>query len=196
MASLASSGNIRPQDVIADGENDAAWRMIQTGSNSRLSWGAANQTGSSSIEPVTDTAAVAKASQPERSKTKQRLHSHDGTNKLSGAALSIKQQVEREDRYLIDPRRGRWMTWWDITVMIALLFTAVVTPVEVAFIPPGGACVTPLFAINRMVDIVCLPPRHTVGAIAFPAHAPCLLACVHDCSADSILARIPLFRYS
>ena len=59
-----------------------------------------------------------------------------------------------EDKWLIDPRRAKWMTYWDIIVMLALLFTAIVTPMEVSFMPPTGACVTPLFLINRFVDLV------------------------------------------
>ena len=140
-------GSVRPQDIIADGE-EAAAKMVTP--NTIIRWGLGKS--SSSLGPVKDTEAVAKAPDQGRSQTRNRIHSQPP---LSGIALSIKQQVEKEDRYLIDPRRTRWMTWWDITVMMALLFTAIVTPVEVAFIPPGGACVTPLFAINRLVDIVC-----------------------------------------
>jgi len=52
--------------------------------------------------------------------------------------------------YVIDPRTVRWMQWWDIVMMIALLFTALVTPLEVAFLE--GGTVDGLFIINRVVD--------------------------------------------
>lgn len=141
-------GSLRPQDIIADGE-EAASKMVTP--NALIRWGLGKS--SPSLGPVKDTSAVSKAAEQGRSKTRNRIHSQPP---LTGIALSIKQQVEKEDRFLIDPRRTRWMTWWDITVMMALLFTAIVTPVEVAFIPPGGACVTPLFAVNRLVDTVCV----------------------------------------
>ena len=39
--------------------------------------------------------------------------------------------------YVIDPRTASWMQWWDIVMMVALLFTALVTPLEVAFLEGG-----------------------------------------------------------
>jgi hypothetical protein len=183
MASSSSAGNTKPQDIIADGENEEAWKMVQP--NTKMSWnfGKAVTGSSSSLGPVQDTAAVAAAPTKGRTQTRQRLHSKE--EPLSKLALSIKQQVEKEDRYLIDPRRGSWMTWWDITVMLALLFTAIVTPVEVAFIPPGGACVTPLFAINRLVDVVSLrcrshaPWPFLASSKCLPLNPVCLVLHAH-----------------
>ena len=46
---------------------------------------------------------------------------------------------------------------WDLYVLLLLLFTAVVTPVEVAFLTTG---LNPLFFINRVVDASFLVVRH------------------------------------
>merc|ERR1719160_2103973 len=50
----------------------------------------------------------------------------------------------------IDPR-SPYMRWWDGTVLLALLYTSVVTPYEVALIKQSFGV---LFAINCLVDIV------------------------------------------
>ena len=68
-----------------------------------------------------------------------------------------RRTVSREDgqrsRLVIDPRRARWLPYWDGVTVVALAFTALVTPYEVAFIPPGEAV---LFTINRVVDCAFL----------------------------------------
>ena len=54
---------------------------------------------------------------------------------------------------LIDPRRSRWMPAWDITLLCSLIYTASITPYEVAFID-AGPCITPIFVLNRFVDLI------------------------------------------
>ena len=39
-------------------------------------------------------------------------------------------------RCVLDPRTNQWVAWWDLVTTLALLFTALVTPWEVAFAPP------------------------------------------------------------
>ena len=57
--------------------------------------------------------------------------------------------------FVIDPRRSKVMPYWDITMMMALLFTAIFTPYEVTFLEEGP-CVTIIFIINRFIDILFL----------------------------------------
>ena len=45
-----------------------------------------------------------------------------------------------------------WMRRWDITTMLALVFTAIVTPYEVALLSPTPK--TLLFWINRLIDLI------------------------------------------
>lgn len=59
---------------------------------------------------------------------------------------------EKKLTFIIDPRRSVWMPRWDLTMVAALAFTAIVTPVEVAFVD-GGQYITELWLINRIVDL-------------------------------------------
>lgn len=54
---------------------------------------------------------------------------------------------------LIDPRRNRFVPYWDIVMLSALAFTAIVTPVEVALFD-DGSCLTVLWMLNRVVDLL------------------------------------------
>ena len=60
--------------------------------------------------------------------------------------------------WVLDPRRVAWIAWWDIVATFALLFTAIMTPVEVAFIEPPPTLAerffNALFLANRTVDLV------------------------------------------
>lgn len=60
-------------------------------------------------------------------------------------------------RWLIDPRVDMWIAYWDLVTTVALLFTAVVTPFEVAFLEPppvGERMANGLYMSNRVVDLV------------------------------------------
>jgi hypothetical protein len=62
-------------------------------------------------------------------------------------------KLDRGDAFLIDPRRSKFIMFWDVVTTSALVFTATVTPVEVALLNPD---VNALFFINRLVDIIFL----------------------------------------
>jgi len=56
---------------------------------------------------------------------------------------------------LIDPRDSRWIGWWDLVTSLALIFTAIITPVEVGFMAdPEDRWADPLFLTNRVVDVI------------------------------------------
>ena len=80
-----------------------------------------------------------------------------------------RRTVSREDgqrsRLVIDPRRARWLPYWDGVTVVALAFTALVTPYEVAFIPPGEAV---LFTVNRVVDCAFLIDLVLQFFLAYP----------------------------
>ena len=63
--------------------------------------------------------------------------------------------MQDDDKCIIDPQRSRWTKQWDILMLLALAFTAVVTPVEVAFLDEGEY-ITPLWVWNRVVDLIFL----------------------------------------
>ena len=58
--------------------------------------------------------------------------------------------------WVIDPRKVRWIAHWDLAMTLALVYVALVTPVEVAFMkaPPTLQSKTssPIFLINRLLD--------------------------------------------
>jgi hypothetical protein len=55
--------------------------------------------------------------------------------------------------WVIDPRHSAVMPKWDVTVLLSLLFTAIVSPVEVGFLDEGKF-ITPLWIVNRVVDLI------------------------------------------
>ena len=57
----------------------------------------------------------------------------------------------QRSRYVIDPRHSRYMPFWDIAMLIAMLFTALVTPFEVVFVD-SGRYISALWIVNRFVD--------------------------------------------
>ena len=68
--------------------------------------------------------------------------------------------------YVIDPRTNRRIAYWDIFTCSALLFTAIITPVEVAFLQPpkdSEKWQNTLFIANRWVDLIFImgEPAHS-----------------------------------
>ena len=71
------------------------------------------------------------------------------------AAQEIVNRLEKKKPcYLIDPRSSRWLGFWDVIASCALIFTAFVTPYEVAFIEPAHSWREVLFLVNRAIDAI------------------------------------------
>ena len=64
----------------------------------------------------------------------------------------VVREVQNRNRGIIDPRTSGFIQNWDLAMMLLLLFTALVTPYEVVFLE-ASTTVTPLFVVNRLVDI-------------------------------------------
>ena len=65
------------------------------------------------------------------------------------------QRLLRES--VIDPRTNKYIAYWDLVTTAGLVFTALVTPVEVAFLAapsPAERWSDPLFLINRIIDLI------------------------------------------
>jgi len=77
-------------------------------------------------------------------------------NKVRRFSLTVEsvtealQKFKAEERFLVRPDNPN-LQYWDLSIFVALLFTAVVTPFEVAFIETHFNA---LFMINRMVDLL------------------------------------------
>ena len=58
-------------------------------------------------------------------------------------------------RWIIDPRTNKCIAYWDLATAVALIFTALVTPFEVAFLEqPVDKWRDSVFLLNRMVDLI------------------------------------------
>jgi hypothetical protein len=64
---------------------------------------------------------------------------------------TIKEQLRVHYRGIVHPRHNRWVARWDILIIIGLLYTAIVTPVDVCIVQYKH---TGLFVTNLLVDIV------------------------------------------
>jgi hypothetical protein len=61
--------------------------------------------------------------------------------------------LKRKAWYIIDPRRSRAAAVFDIVVAVALIFTIIVTPWEISFLPPAEE-IDGLFIVNRVSDFI------------------------------------------
>jgi potassium voltage-gated channel Eag-related subfamily H protein 7 len=65
---------------------------------------------------------------------------------------------------VLDPRTP-WMKQWDVVIALLLIYTAYVTPYEVAFLNTTG--VNPLFVFNRFVDLCFISDMFRVFFTAY-----------------------------
>ena len=87
-----------------------------------------------------------------------------------GDHVVMAAQTMKRSKYVIDPRISKFMPWWDMAMVAALVFTLVVTPFEVAFID-GGKYIDTLFYVNRIVDISFMVDMVLTFHLAFPEKA-------------------------
>jgi len=68
-------------------------------------------------------------------------HKKNSISTIDVALTAAKEaKAAKRMRLLIDPRTSKFIGYWDMTTALALLFTALVTPWEVAFAKaPTGA---------------------------------------------------------
>ena len=69
---------------------------------------------------------------------------------------SISAQLKQRDRdrvFVIDPRGSSILSLWDFITMSALLYTALLTPFEVGFLPATSS-VDMWFIVNRVIDFI------------------------------------------
>jgi hypothetical protein len=58
------------------------------------------------------------------------------------SAAEVARHVKPPPRWMIDPRKSTLLGWWDATMGIALIFTAIITP----------CAPSPLHLPNRMLS--------------------------------------------
>lgn len=84
--------------------------------------------------------------------------------------MMIKRDRESGPCWLIDPRHSLAMKVWDVVTCSALLFTAVITPYEVGFLPPPDSRYDTLFILNRIVDFIFLVDIGVNFVLMYPAN--------------------------
>lgn len=83
------------------------------------------------------------------------------------APLCSRALTPQVSRWVVDPRTSNAVVPWDSVVVSALIFTAMVTPFEVAFLGPPTEWGDGLFIINRAIDVIFIgdvgaPPRRLI----------------------------------
>ena len=82
-----------------------------------------------------------------------------------------KQHLNRlNNSTIIDPRTNSFIAYWDLITTVALVFTALVTPVEVSFLTPPAPSKRwsdSLFLCNRVIDLVFITDMTLQFRIAF-----------------------------
>ena len=125
-------------------------------------WGSSN-----SIAPD---AALAEDSEGNVTKVPPKDPAQEGeVTSLMDTMMMMKKDNEAGPWYLIDPRHSLVMKVWDVVTCSALLFTAVITPYEVGFLPPPESSMEVLFILNRIVDIVFLIDICVHFVLMYPA---------------------------
>lgn len=64
------------------------------------------------------------------------------------------QEQRSRPKWLVDPRTSTMLPYWDVATTVAILFTAIVTPYEVAFLGVASTAADTLFILNRVIDMV------------------------------------------
>ena len=80
----------------------------------------------------------------------------------------IRRQLNSMQRRTVPPN-GRFLKVWDRMMLLSLVWVATVTPFEVAFVP-ATPVIWPLFAINRIVDVVFIADILLSFCIPFRTH--------------------------
>ncbi|KAL1522314.1 hypothetical protein AB1Y20_017306 [Prymnesium parvum] len=94
-----------------------------------------------------------------------------GKRELSSAIGRMAKRIadmehrRSQQRFLIDPRTSHYLPYWDGALTFALVFTALITPYEVAFLQSNEPV---LFYLNRVVDTVFAVDICIQFVLAFP----------------------------
>ena len=78
-------------------------------------------------------------------------HQHNLPTQLGKASWALLWKGLRALGHLL---RNSWVVWWTLFSSLVLLYIAVFTPYEVAFMSPATEASDPLFVLGRIVDLV------------------------------------------
>jgi hypothetical protein len=86
-------------------------------------------------------------------KSRSRVSMSQTIKLLKARGIAIVLSNQTPEWYMIDARTSVHIAKWDLTLVLALLLVAILTPFEVAFLPPPLA-VDWLFVMNRVLDVI------------------------------------------
>ena len=95
----------------------------------------------------------------------------------------LRARLKASEASVIKPN-SKFIQKWDLVTLFALIFTAVVTPVEVAFcgtedtVDTNEVVRSPLFIINRLIDVVFLFDMGVQFHLAYVSLSRCALQMV------------------
>ena len=120
-----------------------------------------------------------------------------------GDVVFLAERKSREDQkpwFILHPEGGL-MGAWDVFGTSALVWTAIVTPFEVGFLPASESLSDPLFIINRVVDGThSSTPRHARVCRAAAFLPSCLTLALHSPSGiflfDMLVQFLLMYRVS
>ena len=118
-------------------------------------WHAASQSRCGRRDLAGIAASQSPSSAPGARTRSHNLRSSPATVQASADKIKTWRREYGGDVLTIDPRRARWLPYWDVVMTFALLFTAIVTPFEVTFLQERN-CITVLFVTNRVIDFCFL----------------------------------------
>ena len=93
---------------------------------------------------------VTRVGQLRRLNAKEEAAEEKGRTRLTQKAI-MGGDEKSPQKWLIDPRSSAFMGYWDVVGLIALIFTAIVTPFEISHL---SSDLNALFFVNRVVDAV------------------------------------------
>jgi hypothetical protein len=135
-----------PPSQPSTSSRDRVGRVVP--SSSPFHRGADGESGAFNVGPVVavkkhdDMLARQQSAQAEEKAKKEAPHYLEGVNET-------RHRLVAREKYIISPTNPQ-IGQWDMVTFAALVFTAIVTPPEVAF---GTPKLDGLFVINRMIDI-------------------------------------------
>ena len=115
--------------------------------------------GAASTETCMDVATTMQASAAVLSKAGAVCGSHLTRQNTDVKSFAMLQDVRRRTKrsskaFLVDPRTSQRLPLWDAITSTAIIFTAFITPYEVAFLPMATSALDVLFIINRLTDLI------------------------------------------
>ena len=75
-------------------------------------------------------------------------------NQISVFMREYQKQKNSRSKWFINPQTSKFLQWWDLLIAVCLIYTALVAPFDVAFLPPCTNALDPMFLITQVSALV------------------------------------------